>query len=171
MFDNVLFPIIICVVVVLFVAIVRLFKNKKANYDERQLLARNIAYKFSFFFLMFYCFICGLLHTFTVKWAGAEVQMFLGIILSFSLFLAISILKDAYFSNSQKRNMQSAISFFSYGIVSVLFFLSGIGKGDVLWNDGELSILVLYLIASACSFVLGLLSVIKMNLEKRGAEK
>ncbi len=171
MFDNVLFPIIICVVVVLFVAIVRLFKNKKANYDERQLLARNIAYKFSFFFLMFYCFICGLLHTFNVKWAGAEVQMFLGIILSFSLFLAISILKDAYFSNSQKRNMQSAISFFSYGIVSVLFFLSGIGKGDVLWNDGELSILVLYLIASACSFVLGLLSVIKMNLEKRGAEK
>ncbi len=171
MFDNVLFPIIICVVVVLFVAIVRLFKNKKANYDERQLLARNIAYKFSFFFLMFYCFICGLLHTFNVKWAGAEVQMFLGIILSFSLFLAISILKDAYFSNSQKRNMQSAISFFSYGIVSVLFFLSGIGKGDVLWNDGELSILVLYLIASACSFALGLLSVIKMNLEKRGAEK
>lgn len=171
MFDNVLFPIIICVVVVLFVAIVRLFKNKKANYDERQLLARNIAYKFSFFFLMFYCFICGLLHTFNVKWAGAEVQMFLGIILSFSLFLAISILKDAYFSNSQKRNMQSVISFFSNGIVSVLFFLSGIGKGDVLWNDGELSILVLYLIASACSFVLGLLSVIKMNLEKRGAEK
>ena len=51
-----------------------------------------------------------------------------------------------------------------------MFFLSGLGKGDVLWNNSGLSILALFLIASVCSFVLGILSVIKMNLEKRGAE-
>ena len=170
MFDNVLVAIIICVFAVLFVAITCLYRNKKSNFDERQLLARNIAFKISFFFLMVYCLICGLLHIFNVKWAGTDVQMFLGIIISFALFLAISILKDAFFSNSQKRNMQSIISFFSSGIVSVMFFLSGLGKGDVLWNNSGLSILALFLIASVCSFVLGILSVIKMNLEKRGAE-
>ena len=170
MLDNVLFPIIIAVVVVLFVAIACLFRNKKANYDERQLLARNAAYKGAFFFLIVYCFTCGLLRIFDVKWADTSIQMFLGIIISFALFLAISILKDAFFSNSQKRNMQSIISFFSSGIVSVMFFLSGLGKGDVLWNNSGLSILALFLIASVCSFVLGILSAIKMNLEKRGAE-
>ena len=171
MLDNVLFPIIIAVVVVLFVAIACLFRNKKANYDERQLLARNAAYKGAFFFLMVYCLICGLLHIFNVKWAGTDVQMFLGIIISFALFLAISILKDAFFSNSQKRNMQSIISFFSSGIVSVMFFLSGLGKGDVLWNNSGLSILALYLVSSVCFIALGILAVIKIILEKRGTEK
>ena len=97
MFDNVLVAIIICVFAVLFVAITCLYRNKKSNFDERQLLARNIAFKISFFFLMVYCLICGLLHIFNVKWAGTDVQMFLGIIISFALFLAISILKDAFF--------------------------------------------------------------------------
>ena len=171
MLDNVLFPIIIAVVVVLFVASACLFKNKKNQYDERQLLARNTAYKVSFFFLLIYCSVCGLMQILDVKWADTSIQMFLGIIISFALFLAISILKDAFFSNSQKRNMQSIISFFSSGIVSVMFFLSRLGKGDVLWNNSGLSILALFLIASVCSFVLGILSAIKMNLEKRGTEK
>ncbi len=168
---NVWIPVIITVVVVLAFAISLFIRNMKANYDERQHMARNTAYKFSFFFLMVYCFICGILHIIGIKWADTAVQLFLGIILSFVLFLAISILKDAFFTSSRKRNTQAVISFFSYGIVSVLFFLTGLGRGEVLLNNGELSFLVLYLVASACSFVLGLLSVIKMNLEKREAEK
>lgn len=169
MFDNVLFPLIIAAVVVLFIVVARLYRNKKENYDERQLLARNSAYKCSFFFLMVYCLVCGLLHLFQVKWSDLAVQLFLGIILSFTLFIAISILKDAYFSNSRKQNTQSVISFFSSGIVSILYLLVGIGRGDALWVNGELSILVLYLIASVCTIGLGILSLIKMNLEKRGA--
>ena len=162
-------PIIVIAVVVLFFTISLFIKNKKANYDERQLLARNSAYKCSFFFLMVYCLVCGLLHLFQVEWSDLAVQLFLGIILSFTLFIAISILKDAYFSNSRKQNTQSVISFFSSGIVSILYLLVGIGRGDALWVNGELSILVLYLIASVCTIGLGILSLIKMNLEKRGA--
>ena len=59
MFGKVLFPLIIAAVVVLFIVVARLYRNKKANYDERQLLARNAAYKGSFFFLLIYCFACG----------------------------------------------------------------------------------------------------------------
>ena len=168
---SVWIPVIITAVVVLAFAILLFIRNMKANYDERQLMARNTAYKFSFFFLMVYCFICGILHVFGIKWADTAVQLFVGIILSFVLFLAISILKDAFFTSLRKRNTQSVISFFSYGIVSVSFFLTGLGKGEVLLNNGELSVLVLYLVASACSFALGILAVIKIILEKRGAEK
>ena len=100
MFDNVLFPLIIAAVVVLFIVVARLYRNKKANYDERQLLARNAAYKGSFFFLLIYCFACGMLRLFDVKWADTAVQMFLGIFLSFVLFIAICMIKDAYFSDS-----------------------------------------------------------------------
>lgn len=166
---NILFPIIITVVFVLFVTIVLSRRIKKADYDERQLLARNTAYKVSFFFLLIYCFVCGLLHIFDFKWADTTIQMFLGIIISFSLFIALCIIKDAFFSNSSKQNNYSVIFFFSYSIVSVLYFLSGLGTGQTFWEEGEMSILVLYLVSTVCFLALGILSVIKIILEKRGA--
>ena len=171
MLDSVLFPIIIAVVVVLFVAIARLFGNKKANYDERQLLARNAAYKGSFFFLLIYCFACGMLKLFDVKWAETAVQMFLGIILSFVLFIAICMIKDAYFSDSPKRNFYSVISFFWFGILYLIHLMMRLSKGEVLFDNGELTVLVLYLVSSVCFIALGILAVIKIILEKRGTEK
>ena len=47
---SVWIPVIITAVVVLAFAILLFIRNMKANYDERQLMARNTAYKFSFFF-------------------------------------------------------------------------------------------------------------------------
>jgi hypothetical protein len=171
MFDNVLFPIIICVVVVLFVVIVRLFRNKKNQYDERQLLARNAAYKVSFFFLLIYCSVCGLMQILDVKWADAAVQMFLGIILSFVLFIAVCMIKDAYFSDSPKRNTYSVLFFFGFGILYLIHLMMRLSKGEVLFDNGELTVLVLYLVSSVCFIALGILAVIKIIFEKRGAEK
>ena len=119
MFDNFPFPIIICIVVVLFVAIARRYRNKKLIYDERQFLARNAAYKWSFFFLLIYCFICGFLHIFDVKWSDTATQMFLGVILSFVFFIALCMIKDAYFSDTPKRNIYSILFFFGFGILYI----------------------------------------------------
>ena len=171
MFGKVLFPLIIAAVVVLFIVVARLYRNKKANYDERQLLARNAAYKGSFFFLLIYCFACGMLKLFDVKWAETAVQMFLGIILSFVLFIAICMIKDAYFSDSPKRNFYSVISFFWFGIQSFINLLINLSRGEALFDNGELTVLVLYLVSSVCFIALGILAVIKIILEKRGAEK
>ena len=171
MFDNILFPIIICVVVVLFVVIVRLFRNKKNQYDERQLLARNAAYKVSFFFLLIYCSVCGLMQILDVKWADAAVQMFLGVILSSVLFCALCVIKDAYFSNSPKRNTYSVLFFFGFGLLYFIYLMMRLSKGEVLFDNGELTVLVLYLVSSVCFIALGILAVIKIILEKRGTEK
>ena len=170
MFDNILFPIIICVVVVLFVVIVRLFRNKKNQYDERQLLARNAAYKVSFFFLLIYCSVCGLMQILDVKWADAAVQMFLGVILSSVLFCALCVIKDAYFSNSPKRNTYSVLFFFWFGLLYFIYLMMRLSKGEVLFDNGELTVLVLYLVSSVCFIALGILAVIKIILEKRGTE-
>lgn len=169
MHENILLPITICVILVLFFAIIRLFRNKKANYDERQLLARNAAYKGSFFFLMLYCFVCGMLQLFDVKWADTFIQMFLGVILSFVLFIALCMIKDAYFSDSPKRNRNAVFFFFGFGILYFFHLMMRLGKGEVLWHNGEITVLVLYLVASVCFVALGILSVIKIMLEKRKA--
>ncbi len=171
MFDKVIFPIIICVAMVFFVSIVRLYRNKKSNYDERQLLARNAAYKSSFFFLLIYCFACGLLKIFDIKWADTATQMFLGVILSFVLFIALCIIKDAYFSDSPKRNINSVFFFLGFGILYFINLMVSLGKGEVLWHNGEITVLVLYLVSSVSFIALGILSLIKLILEKRGAEK
>ena len=69
MFDNVLFPIIIAAAVVVLFAVAVISHTKrtqKAHYDERQLLARNAACRTSFFFLLFYCLVCGFFEAFRV---------------------------------------------------------------------------------------------------------
>ena len=145
---NVIFPIIFAVSIVVFVAI--------AN---------------SFFFLLIYCFTCGLLYLFDIHWANTAIQMFLGVILSFTLFIALCIIKDAYFSNSSKYNTYAVIFFFSYGVLSIIYLLNGLGKGKTLMDNGVLSELFLYLVSSVCFWILGIISVIKLFKEKRGAEK
>jgi len=171
MLDNVLFPVILVAVVIFFVAIVRLFRNKKANYDERQLLARNAAYKGSFLFLLAYCAACGILLLFEVKWAAVAFQMFLGVVLSFVLFTALCIIKDAFLSDSPKRNAYAVLFFFGYGLVFFFQLMINLSRGEVLWDNGELTMQVLYPVASVCFVALGIISVIKILLDKRGAKK
>lgn len=172
MSGNILIPIIALAVIVLIIIIVRLINRKKEmNYDERQLLARNAAYKVSFIFLFIYCIVCGLLDNYDVKWADTAIQMFLGVIISFLLFIALCIMKDAYFSNSTKRNVYSIIFFFWFGINGLGHLLLYIIRGEALWQNGELTEIFIYLVSSVCFLALGILSVIKIVLEKRGAEK
>ena len=172
MSGNILIPIIALAVIVLIIIIVRLINRKKEmNYDERQLLARNAAYKSSFFFLIIYCSACGLLHIFEVRWADTAIQMFLGVIISFLLFIALCIMKDAYFSNSTKRNVYSVVFFFWFGILYFINLMMNLSEGEVLWENGELTYNIIFLVSSICFLILGILSIIKIILEKRGAEK
>ena len=170
MLENPLVPAIIIVAVFLLIMIARIKKVRKAQYDERQLLARNAAFRYSFFFLLFYCFVCAVLQICKVIWAELAIQMFLGIILSLSLFVALCIIKDAYFSTSKKYNTNAVIFFFAYGVVNTVDLLYGIVKGKTFWENGQLSTLVLYAVSALCLFALGIFSIVKIILEKRGAE-
>ena len=172
MSGNVLIPIIALAVIVLIIIIVRLINRKKEmNYDERQLLARNAAYKVSFIFLFIYCIVCGLLDNYDVKWADTAIQMCLGVYISLTIFVALCIIKEAYFTDSTKQNVYSIMFFFWFGINGLGHLLSFIIRGEALWQNGELTENFIYLVSSVCFLALGILSVIKIVLEKRGAEK
>ena len=165
-----LLPVIIAAALVLIVVLLRSNKTKKTNYDERQLSARNVAYKGSFIFLFSYCLFCGLLQSFNVRWAVPLVQTFLGVILSLTLFVALCILKDAYFSDSPKYTFGSVMFFFTFGAFSVYYLIKELGEGGAVWSNGELSESALYLTASVCFFVLGIISVVKIISERRKSE-
>ena len=167
---SVLLPVIIAVIAVFIIIIARLKNKNKASYDERQTLARYSAFRTSFIFLLFYCFICATLYILDIKWSNTAVQMFIGCILSLSLFIALCILKDAYFSNTPKRNVSSVITFFLFGIMTLYYFISGFAKGNTLFMDGQISTLAIYLIFSICLFVLGIIALIKLILDKRRVE-
>ncbi len=167
---SVLLPVIIAVAAILIVIIARLKNKNKASYDERQTLARYSAFRTSFIFLLFYCLICATLYILDIKWSNTAVQMFIGCILSFSLFIALCILKDAYFSDTPKRNVSSVIFFFLFGIMTLYYFISGFAKGNTLFMNGQISTLALWLIFSICLFVLGIIALIKLILDKRRSE-
>ena len=167
---SVLLPVIIAVIAVFIVIIARLKNKNKASYDERQTLARYSAFRTSFIFLLFYCFICATLYILDIKWSNTAVQMSIGCILSLSLFIALCIMKDAYFSNTPKRNVSSVITFFLFGIMALYYFISGFAKGNTLFMDGQISTLAIYLIFSICLFVLGIIALIKLILDKRRVE-
>ena len=170
MLKNPLVPAIIIVAVFVLIMIARIKKVRKAQYDERQLLARNAAFRYSFFFLLFYSFVCAVLQLCNVIWAELAIQMFLGIILSLALFVALCIIKDAYFSASKKYNTNAVIFFFAYGVVNTVYLMYGLVKGKTFWENGQVSELVLYAVAAVCLFALGIFSVIKNTIENRGAE-
>ena len=97
--------------------------------------------------------------------------MFLGIILSLSLFVALCIIKDAYFSTSKKYNTNAVIYFFSYGVVNAVYLVYRLAKGKNFWENGQFSELILFAVAAVCLFALGIFSAIKNTLENRGDEK
>lgn len=77
----------VVILIFLIIAIVLKCKNNHATeYDERQLISRNTAYKYSFFTLVYYCILCGMLETFEIKWAETVIQMFLGTFYSSNSF-------------------------------------------------------------------------------------
>ncbi|MEE1244596.1 MAG: hypothetical protein UHM16_02855, partial [Acutalibacteraceae bacterium] len=86
-------------------------------------------------------------------------------------FIAVCMIKDAYFSDSPKRNLYSVLFFFWFGLLYFINLMMRLSKGEVLFDNGELTVLVLYLVSSVCFIALGILAVIKIILEKRGAEK
>ena len=165
-----LLPVIIAAVAALIVFIARITNKNKASYDERQTLARYSAFRTSFIFLLFYCLICAALYILDIKWSNTAVQMFMGCILSLSLFIALCILKDAYFSDSPRRNIYSVLFFFLFGAMPLYYLIIGFAKGNALFQDGQITTLALYLIFSVCLFGLGIISLIKLLLDKRRME-
>ena len=86
------------VIVTLIIANIKKKKNSYTEYDERQILARGMAYKSAFFVLIGYIIACALVNVLEINWAELSGQMFIGLFLSTAVFVGVSIFNDAYFT-------------------------------------------------------------------------
>lgn len=129
----------VVLIVALIVSAVK-FRTKEAPaYDERQLIARNNAYKTSFFTLLAYCGICAVLDLFDIKWAILYAQMFLGILLSATVFVVICITKDAYVGFNEKNANTYYILLGITGFTNGAVFFFKLLDGDAFLTDGMLN--------------------------------
>lgn len=96
---NNVFPFFIALFILfaLIFIIIRKAGKTQNTYDERQLLAHNMAYKWSFAALGFY-FVSSELVTLIIEtdWCTPETNIGLGVFFSISVFAVISVFKDAY---------------------------------------------------------------------------
>lgn len=160
----------------LLVFVVRLIVSKKrktkCEYDERQLLARNSAYKTSFFTLVVYSIFCALMDIMEIKWAQLNVQMFIGVFISIGVFFTICIFKDAYFGYSTK-NMRSFI-ILSIAVIAVnlfAFIMNVLTDEASIFTDGLLNQNFTNILVAGVFAIFLIVLIIKKVINKRTVEE
>lgn len=146
-------------------------KNKKNDFDERQILARNSAYRSSFFTLLGYMALITLLDSIGLKWAEFGVQTILGILISTGVFCSICIFKDAYMSYNEK-SMKSYILLFAVVIISNLlsFVMNVVIDGEMILTNGMLNDHSINLFLAILFAIFLILIIIKNMISKRTVE-
>lgn len=157
----------VCIAII---AALRRKKGKKTEYDERQLIARNAAYKYSFFTLMFYCILCGMLDVLSINWAITSVQMYLGIFISVTVCVVICIFKDAYFGIEKSKNNIYYFVFLSCLIifVNIFSFVSNLAyNNNSFISDGMLNEYAVNPMCAAAFLIMMSAAIIKIILNKK----
>ena len=147
-------------------------KNKtKCEYDERQILARNSAYKTSFFTLIGYMALVAMLDSMGLKWAELGIQMILGILLSVGVFVTICIFKDAYFSYNEKSMKSYFLLCIAIMVLNlVAFIMNTVLDGESILTDGLLNYNATNLFVSILFAIFLIMVIIKGMISKRTVE-
>ena len=121
---------------VVFVAalIVRLLLRKDcAKYDERQILAQNMAYTAAYCVLVFYCAAFVPLEKIGgPDWFDTYTGICLGIFLSVLVFAVICITKDAFFHGAESPALLIFL-FLAAGAVNIFIGFQGVLSGKDTW--------------------------------------
>ena len=112
---------------------------KKDAYDERQLLARGVAYKFAFYTLLDGMVVIALMEEIAgIRLFMSMAGVWVMICISIAVFATICILKDAYMSLYE--NVKGVVIMFSaIGILNIAIGIGNIVDGVPLIENGVLS--------------------------------
>lgn len=139
-----LFGLIGGLIIAFFVFLLWQEKRKSKYYDERQLLAQNKAYKYSFFFLLFYNAVCLFLNSLeTIKWATPIASLLIGITLTAIIFDVTCIFNNAFIGFNQKASSYN-ILFLILGALQTFFFIDAIKIGKSIFTDGLINENIMY---------------------------
>ena len=143
-------------------------KNERKNYDERQFTAQNAAYKTAFLVLVSYCWLCGCLNILDIRWATVEFQMFTGIMVSFTVFICISLIKDAAFTLKDKPVIMILLLYLVSAVGLIAFSLHL--KGMPLVHNGKISAFAVDAVASICFAIMGTVALVKHFRSKKAGD-
>lgn len=166
---------VVVIVITLIIAVVLRFRNNNTtSYDERQLIARNAAYKYAFSTLVCYCVLCGIIDVAEIRWAETAIQMFLGMFLSVTVFVVICIFKDAYFGIEKGKSNIRTFLFLDVMVtmIQLFSFLFNIFiEKDSIITDGILNRNVIPLMCAVAFLIMIIATVIKLVLIRKEREE
>lgn len=165
-------------VIVIFAVCRALFRKVKshpeikgsARYDERQLIAQGVAYKWAFWTMVIYDGMFATLGAYMAKldnvtFFKSPINGLLGIFLAVSVYGVICVVKDAYMSIYDNVKSTSA-ALLLIGTVNLIPGLCGVfGEGLVV--DGEWNLNVLNLYAAVAMYVVQIAFLVKVAWNKK----
>ena len=143
--------------VLLVLLIQKLTGKTKNKFDERQVAARGVAYKWGFFSLMIYEALYTMLLVLGIRFADEPTGPILGIFVGVAVFGAVAAAKDAY--TALDENPRSR---WLWPLLGVLWLFIGIMKvlGGEAVRDGALTLDSMQLFLGASFLVIGLVDLI-----------
>lgn len=127
-------------IIVVFILIMKEQRKEKFNYDERQVLVQNKAYKYAFIFLLFYSAVCCGIDSLRIKWAMPGVILFIGAYLSITIFNVICILENAYEGYNKKIDSKfNSIFFLIAGFLMLVISFDNVININNIITDGLLN--------------------------------
>lgn len=141
-------------------------KKNRTKYDERQIAAQGMAYKWAFWtmfaYYFLYVFICGPAN---LVWCDQYLGMLLGVIVGATVFVVICIFRDAYIQPGQSKAagvISINIICFSQGLVGLMH----LSDGTVI-EDGVLSADAMQLFLLLMGLVVDAAFIVKRRMEQR----
>ena len=153
--------------IVLLVLLIQKFSGKtRRTFDERQIAARGVAYKWGFFSVMIYETAYSLLLALGIRFADEPTGPILGIFVGVAVFGATAAAKDAYTALDETPRSR-----FLWPIIGALWLFIGIMKvlGGEAVRDGLLTLDSMQLFLGAAFLVIGVVDLIH-RLKNRGSD-
>lgn len=142
-------------------------KNSKNSFDERQLQARSSAAYTAMLNMIIFMAICYIVDLTGVEWLPASTQMCMALVLGFTVFFVIVILKDAFDSINSKMKFPLGIAMSLLGLLAMLIMIP-----DIILNPSELSEIQINAILFDIMWTfMGLSFIIKHIKDKRAVEE
>ena len=153
-------------IALLIVLIQKLSGRTKNKFDERQIAARGVAYKWGFFSLMIYEAVYAMLLALGIRFADETTGPILGIFLGVTVFGAVAAAKDAY--TAMDETPRSRILWPILGLLWLFIGITRVIDGKAV-RDGLLTIDSMQLFLGAAFLVIGAVELIH-GLRNRGSD-
>lgn len=141
----------------------------KCKFDERQARIRGEAYKISFFTLLIYCFLYGMIAISVERqFIDSFAAMVLGCVIAIAINVVYCVLKDAYFALNERKN-QLMVVFGVIGVMNIVLGIMSICEGTAI-VDGVFTYRGTNLICGILFVVIWIVLFVKKIQDKRAAE-